>query len=217
MRARASSIVIVGSCALLGCKASASASLKTSGDIDTISDEAPLDESVTAAPASPATAEIALLGARHDVRYTGPATATCRCLAVALGHASDPGIAWRSQAPELDPTTQLVIALSSEGLACPDAPKDSFGASYWGYRVAGNDVVVVVESARDGRPVTSGAIIPKPAAGGRVLIEPLQGRGPYGQPLTAGERRCALGNPGPPRPAGAPPAPPAEESEEGIE
>lgn len=213
MRARAYSFVIFACCAVLGCKASASASLNTSGDIDGDGDEAPDSESF--APAGSAAApDIALLGARHDLRYTGAATATCRCLATALGQANDAGISWRSHIPEVDPSTQLVIALSSEGLPCPDAPKDSLGASYWGYRIAGDDVVVVVESARDGRPVTSGAIIPKPTGNGRVLVEPLGAAVPYGRPLTAGEKRCVLGNPGAARPAAPAGTRPAETSDE---
>lgn len=183
--------MIVASCAALGCKASADASLKTSADIDSTSDEAPVSENLTQPPSESAP-EIALLGARHDVRYTGSATPACRCLAVALGPVNEAGISWRSHVPEVDPGTQLVIALSSEGVACPDAPKDGLGASYWGYRMAGQDVIVVVESARDGRPVTSGAIIPKPAGNGRVLVEPLNARVPYGQSLATGEKRCVL-------------------------
>jgi hypothetical protein len=211
MRARATSFVIVASCAVLGCKASASASLKTSGDIDSTSDEAPASESLTQ-PTSSSAPEIALLGARHDVRYTGSATPACRCLAAALGPVNQAGISWRSHVPEVDPGTQLVIALSSEGVGCPD-PKDGLGASYWGYRIAGEDVIVVVESARDGRPVTSGAIIPKPTGNGRVLVEPLNARVPYGQSLASGEKRCVLGNPGAPRTA-APAPPPAPESDD---
>ncbi len=196
MRARASSIVVLASCAVFGCKASASASLNTSADVDSTGDEAPATESLAPTSSAPA-ADIALLGARHDLRYSGAPTATCRCLATALGQANDAGISWRSQVPELDPSTQLVIALSSDGIPCPEAPKDSLGASYWGYRIAGDDVVVVVESARYGRPVTGGAIIPKPPGSGRVLVEPLGGSVPYGRPLAAGEKRCVLGNPGP--------------------
>jgi hypothetical protein len=212
MRASASCFVLVACCAALGCKASASASLNTSADVDTASDEAPLTESATPSSETQSTAELALLGARHDVRYSGAANATCRCLAVALGGVSDAGIGWRSQVPELDPATQLVIALSSEGVSCPDAPTDSLGASYWGYRIAGDDVIVVVESARDGRPVTAGAIIPKPMGSGRVLLEPLNARVPYGRPLSGGDKRCVLGNPGSPRPATPPSAPASEDS-----
>jgi hypothetical protein len=217
MRARVSSFVILASCAVLGCKASASASLKTSGDIDGPDDEAPVTANLASAEAPGTLPDIALLGARHDLRYVGPATATCRCLAVTLGGVSDAGMAWRSQVPEVDPSSQLVIALSSEGVACPDAPKDGLGASYWGYRVAGEDVIVVVESARGGRPVTGGAIIPKPAGNGRVFVEPLAASVPYGKPLASGEKRCVLGNPGARRPTGPAVGPAAEEPDESVE
>ena len=69
---------------------------------------------------------------------------------------------------------------------CPGAPKGSQGGSYWGYRVNGKDVVVLLESWKpDGRktppPRTIAAIIPKPPAGGQV----------YGTTLNNG---CAIGD-----------------------
>jgi len=214
MRAGASAFLIVACYAVLGCKATASASLKTGADMETSTDEAPNGESLVSDSALQAE-DVALLGARHDVRFSAAPAATCRCLAVALGGANDAGISWRSQVPELDPTTQLVIVLSSDGLPCAEAPKDSLGASYWGYRRAGDDVIVVVESARDGRPVTAGAIIPKPTGSGRVYVEPLRAGVPYGQSLSTGDKRCVLGNPGPTRAASTPPAPAAEAPSDG--
>jgi hypothetical protein len=137
-----------------------------------------------------------LLGARHDLRLTsGKATASCQCLAVALGGSASAGMAWSAGAPPIDDRTQLSIALSSDGQACKDEPKASLGASYWGYRISGNDVIVLVEAARGGRPLTSGAVIPKPVGPGQVFVAPASKKLPYGRPLD-GKGLCKIGNPG---------------------
>jgi hypothetical protein len=140
-----------------------------------------------------------LLGARHDLKLSaGKATASCQCLNVVLGSSETPGLTWSSTPPRIDDDTQLSIALSSEGVECKDEPKGSLGASYWGYRISGNDVIVLVEAARGGRPLTSGAIIPRPVGAGRVFVSPASKKLPYGRPLD-GNAACKIGNPGPVR------------------
>jgi hypothetical protein len=140
-----------------------------------------------------------LLGARHDLKLeSGKGSTSCQCLSVALGGASESGMTWSAGAPSLDASTQLGIALSSEGQACKNEPKHSLGASYWGYRISGNDVVVLVEAAREGRPLTSGAVIPKPVGPGQVFVAPASSTLPYGRALD-GKGPCKLGNPGQPR------------------
>jgi hypothetical protein len=57
---------------------------------------------------------------------------------------------------------------------------------------------VLVEAARGGRPLTSGAIIPKPVGPGQVYIAPASKKLPYGQAL-GGKGLCKIGNPGGPR------------------
>jgi hypothetical protein len=142
-----------------------------------------------------------LLGARHDLKLKdGHGTASCQCLSVALGGSHSAGMAWSAVTPDLDESTQLSLALSSEGQACKDEPKQSLGASYWGYRLSGNDVVVLVEAARGGRPLTNGAVIPKPVGSGQVYVAPASKKLPYGRPLE-GKGLCKIGNPGPARTA----------------
>jgi len=137
-----------------------------------------------------------LLGARHDLKLRpGKGNASCECLSVALGGARSGGMAWSAVPPTIDEGTQLSIALSSEGQACKGEPKKSLGASYWGYRISGNDVVVLVEAARGGRPLTNGAIIPKPVGPGQVFVAPASKTLPYGRPLE-GKGLCKIGNPG---------------------
>lgn len=137
-----------------------------------------------------------LLGARHDLRLTtGKGTASCRCLAVALGGARSSGMSWSAAPPDIDDATQLTLALSSDGQECNGEPQGSLGASYWGYRISGNDVVVLVEAARGDRPLTTGAVIPRPIGTGQVFVAPASKKLPYGRPLD-GTGLCKIGNPG---------------------
>jgi hypothetical protein len=159
-------------------------------------------------PAADAAAaqEYALLGARHDLNYAGSKTPTCQCLAVALSDkADDPAFQWELGAPHLDPSTQLVIAFTSNGVSCDSPPAGTLGASYQGYAIDGNDVVVSVEALGEGRPLTTGAIIPRPVATGSVLIEPAGAV--YGKPLEGKTKRCKLTMAGS---APAAPAPPSK-------
>ncbi len=203
-------------CVLLGC-GSASAGGKAKAEADANKDEFAVSGSAwtmdqeggenadaSGAPQSPKTAksssgaqsasnksragEAALLGARHDVSLGKGAPTPCKCLAVVVGPTNTPGLSWSSTPPTLDGASQLVIALGSEDVSCDEAAS---AASYMGYGVEGSNVVVQVEAAKPGRPITHGAIIPKPAAGGQVLI---QGSGsvPYGKG-PAGEARCTVG------------------------
>jgi hypothetical protein len=147
------------------------------------------------ATANPGSSRV-LLGARHDLKLRpGQATAHCECLAVALGGARNGGMVWGAVPPEIDEGSQLSIALSSDGETCKGEPKNSLGASYWGYRLKGNDVVVLVEAARGGRPLTAGAVIPKPVGPGQVYVAPASKKLPYGRPLE-GKGLCKIGNPG---------------------
>lgn len=152
--------------------------------------------SASATNASTLAAGRVLLGARHDLKLRpGKGSASCECLAVALGGSRNGGMAWTAVPPDLDETTQLTIALSSDGLTCKDEPKKSLGASYWGYRLSGNDVIVFVEAAHGGRPLTTGAVIPKPVGDGQVYVAPTSRKLPYGRALE-GKGRCKIGNPG---------------------
>ncbi len=180
-----------------GCQASASGSVQ----LNTGDDEAEVqdfDKPLEAPPieVKPPTEEFrvqeyALLGARHDLRYAGDATARCQCLAVSLhDRAQHPHFAWDLTPPRLQPTTQSVIALSSSKVACDAPSSDTLGASYQGYEVRGDDVIVFVEPLAEGRPMTQGAIIPKPLGRGNVFIQ--ASGGVYGMPLSGGGSLCKV-------------------------
>jgi hypothetical protein len=179
-----------------GARARAQADLSESGEGDGELRRASLAEMSAKTNAAMTAGDRVLLGARHDLRLdAGKGGASCQCLSVALGGVKEAGMTWSSSPPLIDESTQLSIALSSEGQACPGEPKQSLGASYWGYRISGDNVIVLVEAARDGRPLTSGAIIPKPVGQGQVFVVPASKSLPYGRALE-GNGQCKIGNPG---------------------
>lgn len=134
----------------------------------------------------------ALLGARHDLNYATEPKEDCRCLAVAAGQPNDARFSWEAAVPLLDQTSQLVVALTSQSISCSKAKKDSLGASYQGYEVEGDDVIVIVEEAKAGRPLTAGGIVPRPTGQGALFVRPASNDLPYGKSLSTGERRCRL-------------------------
>lgn len=190
----------------LSCKASVNADVKTraraeaeEGPEDSANLDKPLSEKSLAAPstsaAGAATGATTLLGARHDMSLVvAHANAACTCLKAAIGSSSSAAFQWQGSAPPLNDETQLAVALSSESMPCEKEPKGSSGASYWGYRISGNDVIVFVEGARAGRPRTGAAIIPKPVADGQVYIAPAKSKFPYGRPLDGKGTKCKIGN-----------------------
>jgi hypothetical protein len=163
-------------------------------------DEAEFDEPLGAEGAGDqssggeaALSEAALLGARHDLALAGESLApTCTCLAVVAGFPSNPAFFWHSIVPTISPESQIVIAFTSEGVSCDKADQGGLGASYWGYRKAGRDVIVYIENAAPGRPVTTGAIIPRPIGGGAIYVEPREKNVPYGLPLDGSGKRCRV-------------------------
>ncbi|MEO8182283.1 MAG: hypothetical protein ABI895_25890 [Deltaproteobacteria bacterium] len=190
----------VGALAALACSFACQASVQADANLNTgtgsdqpVSDfDRPLEASAAEAGADSAQGEAyALLGARHDVSHAGAKTASCQCLAVALSdHADDASFQWELATPRLEPSTQYVLAFTSSGVSCDAPPAGTLGASYQGYAVEGNDVVVSVEALGEGRPMTSGAIIPRPLGNGSVFIEPAGAI--YGKPLEGKAKRCKI-------------------------
>jgi hypothetical protein len=222
----------VSSLFVLGCHASVSSEARMdaelaarapaddSGDVDNGDTSAQSPANASAAPDSEnggGDAPSVLLGARHDFTVRDRSGAvSCRCLSALLGPPSSGKLEWQGEMPRTKPETQLVIALIPDEGSCAGAPKDAAGPSYWGYRVEGNDVIVLIEEWKPARPRTLGAIIPKPPVGGQVYLQPVDAHLPYGKPTNDASARCALGNPGPQR-AGAPPGNEGAESDMGEE
>jgi hypothetical protein len=199
-----SALLALGS---LACKASvqAEANASTAGNVDASgkplrSFDRPMETPVSAPDALQEGIEgghpqYALYGARHDLSYKGPKNATCVCLAVALSdRAQDAAFQWELEEPRVEPGSQWIVALSSNDVPCESPPAATLGASYQGYVMEGNDVVIYVEALGEGRPMTSGAIIPRPKASGGVFVEPTNAV--YGKPLEGKSKRCKLAAPG---------------------
>ncbi|HWO14112.1 MAG TPA: hypothetical protein VNN80_31625, partial [Polyangiaceae bacterium] len=176
----------------------ADAELNHDTDAELKSFDRPLEAPASAPepPADDATgAAHALLGARHDLAYAGPKTPSCACLAVALSdQPTDSAFSWELEQPRLEPASQWIIALSSSDVPCEAAPGGTLGASYQGYVLDGNDVVVYVEALGEGRPMTNGAIIPRPKPSGAVFVEPTNAI--YGRSLEGKNKRCKIAAPG---------------------
>jgi hypothetical protein len=140
-----------------------------------------------------------LLGARRDLTLGSTAGAVaCRCVKVLVGPATQNQFAWQDAPPLTAPDTQVVLAFAPEE-TCSGGPEGSQGASYWGYRIEGNDVIVLLEAWVKGPPRTTGAVLPRPPLDGQIYVAPVKPGLPYGLPLTGQGTRCALGNPGPKR------------------
>ena len=186
----------------LSCQASVNGDLKTharhdaeDGPEDSPDFNKPVSAKALAASAAPSFGAPTLLGARNDMSLViAHANAACTCLKVAIGSAASAAFQWQGSVPPLNDDTQLAVALSSESMPCQNEPKGSSGASYWGYRISGNDVIVFVEGARAGRPRTAAAIIPKPVADGQVYVAPAKSKLPYGHSLEGGGAKCRIGN-----------------------
>jgi hypothetical protein len=198
----------------------ADANVSTSEKTDAELDAEVQKERASAPPegfAPPLSGERTLLGARSDLTLAPAQVASqCACLRVSLGSANLGAFRWKGTPPAIDDERQLVIALSSEGTGCTN-PKGSLGASYWGYRRSGDDIVVYVENAVSGRPLASGAIIPKPWGQGQVFVAPVAKGVPFGKAADS-KGNCKIGNPGAPRTAPVSPdetgAPPAASSDD---
>ena len=196
-----SALLALGGLAV-GCKGSVQADAKASAQLseEEVKDfDRPLEASSASAPAVGGEAaapegEYALLGARHDLGYAGPGAAVCRCLAVRVEERPDASsLHWDMAPPNIDKKRQWVVALSSKGVSCEGAPAGTLGASYQGYETDGDDVIVFVEALGEGRPMTNGAIIPRPPPDGGVYIE--ASGSIYGKPLSGDQKRCKVPTP----------------------
>lgn len=192
----------------LGCGGAQQSSPAESGWSDDLSDPSmqPLEGSenpernsdaptpISAPPATPLTE----LRVRHDVMMAkdAPHEANCSCLSVFVAQApTDTRLMWIDAPPKLE-SDVAIVAMSNKGIACPGLPADATERpSISGVERDGADVVIVVENLPPGRPIASGAVIPKPGPGGSVYVKP---RGPkvlYGRPLPGAQAnagRCKV-------------------------
>jgi hypothetical protein len=114
----------------------------------------------------------AFLGVRHDLMLSnGAHPARCTCLAAEVGPAEDPSFFWSGGAPDLGPNA-LALAIGARGVDCPGgAPDDTQRRpSISAVDQENSDIIIEVEDLPQGRPLASGAVIPRPGAGGAIYI-----------------------------------------------
>ncbi|APR83434.1 Hypothetical protein A7982_08783 [Minicystis rosea] len=135
----------------------------------------------------------ALLGVRHDVMLSnGPHPARCNCLAVEVGNAREGGkFFWLGSAPDTGPDA-MTIAIGSRGIDCPGGDPDERRRrpSISAVDVDGDDVIIEVENLPEGRPLASGAVIPKPGPKGGIYLRTHKNNGIYGK--NPGSARCRV-------------------------
>ena len=135
---------------------------------------------------------------RHDLMMakSAPHEANCSCLSIAVAQApTDRRLMWIDAPPKLEADVAVVV-MSDKGIACPGLPAEAtVRPSISGVERDGPDVVIVVENLPQGRPIASGAVIPKPGPGGSVYVKPKGPKVLYGRPLPgapANAGRCKV-------------------------
>lgn len=146
---------------------------------------------ISAPPTTPPTE----MRVRHDLMMAkdSPREANCSCLAIVVADApTDPRLMWIDAPPKLEADV-AIVAVSDKGIACPGLPADTNERpSISGVEREGPDVVVVIEHLPPGRPIASGAVIPKPGSGGAVYVKPKGAKVLYGRPLAGNAGRCKV-------------------------
>lgn len=149
---------------------------------------------ITAAPTTQPTE----MRVRHDLMMAknAPHEANCSCLSIVVAQApTDARLMWIDAPPKLEGDV-AVVAMSSQGITCPGLSADTnTRPSISGVERDGADVIIVVEDLPQGRPVASGAVIPKPGPGGSVYVKPKGPKVLYGRPLAgapANASRCKV-------------------------
>jgi hypothetical protein len=137
--------------------------------------------------------QTAWLGVRHDLMLSkAPHEVRCTCLAVEVGPPNDAKFFWMGSSPDVGDNA-LAVAIDARGVSCPSGDPDDRRRrpSISAVDVEGEDVVVEVEDLPLGRPLASGAIIPKPGPKGSVYVKPRRGGGFYGSSV-GGAGRCRV-------------------------
>ncbi|HVY49496.1 MAG TPA: hypothetical protein VHB21_26570 [Minicystis sp.] len=135
----------------------------------------------------------AFVGVRHDLMLSNsaPARERCSCLAVEVGAPRDPTFFWQGDRPEIGPD-EVVVALGAQGVSCPggDPVEARRRPSISAVDVENDSVIVEVEDLPLGRPLASGAIVPRPGPTGGLFIRPRNARTIYGR--GTGGRLCRV-------------------------
>jgi hypothetical protein len=132
-----------------------------------------------------------LLGVRHDLMLSeGAHPARCNCLAVEVGPAADARFFWTAGAPTIG-NSAVTVALGARGVTCAGGDADDKRRpSISAVDQIGDDVIIEVEDLPEGRPLASGAVIPKPGPNGSVYVKPRNAKVIYAKGAPGG--RCKV-------------------------
>ncbi len=143
------------------------------------------------APAT--TTRAGFVGVRHDLMLANRTEhhERCSCLDVELGAPQDPMFFWQGDRPEIG-AGEIVVAIGAQGIACTGGdPVDTRRRpSISAIDLENDNVIVEVEDLPLGRPLASGAVLPRPGPAGGFFIRPRDGRTIYGR--GPGGRLCRI-------------------------
>jgi hypothetical protein len=135
---------------------------------------------------------LAQLGVRHDLMLSPtPHEAVCNCLAVEVGSGKESKFFWLGS-PADTGADSLAVAIGTRGVSCQGGPADDRQRrpSISAVDMDGDDVIIEVEDLREGPPLASGVIIPKPGPKGGIYIRPHKNNRVYGRGV--GNARCKV-------------------------
>lgn len=162
---------------------------KPASDADWSPDPQPRDkkyretEALQAAQIDPIAGRRAPLGVRHDLMLSnGPHETRCNCLAVEVGPGHDAKKFFWLGSPADTGGDSMAVAIGARGVQCAGGDPDERRRrpSISAVDVHNDDVILEIEDLPEGRPLASGAIIPKPGPNGAVYVRPRKGNGIYG-------------------------------------
>jgi len=183
-----------------GCRAHAQASAQVNTGTDDDDRKYEVAQPASSAPVSVAPApqpsppadRTYYLGVVSDLSLARASTRApaCRCLAVAYGPPADPKFAWQMGPPRVEPGT-MAVAIAADGVACSAPGYAPLRASISAVERAGDDIVVVVENVKEGRPAMHGALVVAPSGKGALVVRARLGA-PYGAPAGGGQGPCRV-------------------------
>jgi hypothetical protein len=108
-----------------------------------------------------------------------------------VGRPEDPRFFWSGGAPDIA-YDAMIVAVGARGIACPGGDPDDRRRrpSISAVDHEGEDIIVEIEDLTPGRPLASGAIIPKPGTKGGLYVAPHRGNTVYGRGPGGG--RCRV-------------------------
>jgi hypothetical protein len=133
-------------------------------------------------------ARLALMGARHDLSVKEGVPASCECVAFVAAAPTDNRFEWEGPPPLVQVDDQVAVAFRADS-ACLAGKA---GPSYRGYVKDGANVVLLLEDVHPGRPELRGAIVPRPAAGGDLLVRTSAPDAAYGKALDGSNSLCVV-------------------------